>query len=87
MTDKQRMYLDLRRHGYSLEEIATMTRRSVNTVRATLAKATVKGCMAPENCRGCALKVDCEAVSKLVSSGPRHKVYHRREPGGGRYSY
>lgn len=87
MTDKQIMYFDLLRHGYSLEEIAHMTRRSVNTVRATLAKAADKDCMSPENCRGCALMVDCECIKQLVASAPRRKVYHRREPGGGRYSY
>lgn len=84
MTDKQKMYLDLRRHGYSLEEIANMTRRSVNTVRATLTKAVNKGCTSPENCRGCILRADCEGLKWSVAS---HKVYRRREPGRGRYSY
>lgn len=84
MTDKQRMYLDLRRHGYSLEEIADMTRRSVNTVRATLAKAAAKGCMTPENCQSCALRADCEDIGRAVSG---HKAYHRTEPSRGRYSY
>lgn len=87
MTDKQRMYLDLRRHGYSLEEIADMTRRSVNTVRATLAKAAAKDCMTPENCRSCALKADCEGTKRLVASAPRHKTCRRMEPSRGRYSY
>lgn len=61
MTDKQKLYFDLLWHGYSLEEIADMTRRSVNSIRATLEGAEAKDC--------------------------GHKVYHRREPGGGRYSY
>lgn len=61
MTDKQRMYSDLLLHGYSLEEIAYMTRRTVSSIRATLGMDEVKDC--------------------------GRKVYHRREPGGGRYSY
>ena len=44
MTDKQRMYFDLLRHGYSLEEIAYMTRRTVNSIRATLGRDGEKGC-------------------------------------------
>lgn len=61
MTDKQRMYIDLLWHGYSLEEIAYMTRRTVSSIRATLGRDEEKDC--------------------------GRKVYHRREPGGGRYSY
>lgn len=61
MTDKQRMYFDLLLHGYSLEEIACMTRRTVNSIRTALEGTEAKDC--------------------------GHKVYRRREPGGGRYSY
>lgn len=61
MTDKRRMYIDLLWHGYSLEEIAYMTRRTAGDIRAALGRSEVKSC--------------------------GHKVYRRREPGGGRYSY
>lgn len=84
MTDRQRMYLDLRRHGYTLEEIAYMTDRSVNTVRATLEKAAAKDCMSPGNCRVCALKKDCEGIRRTITGS---EVFRRREPSGGRYSY
>lgn len=87
MTNKQKMYLDLCREGYSVEEIADMTRRPVYAVRETLAKAVSKDCMTPENCQICAFEPDCKAIKRLIASASGHKVYRRMEPVRGRYSY
>lgn len=81
MTARQMVYLNLAKQGYSVEEIASITHRTTNTVRETLRMAVEKSCKSPENCADCLIKADCDALpyTPLRHSKPRERR--------GRYSY
>lgn len=93
MTDKQRMYLELCKAGYSLEEISSMTGKTASTILRTLINAVQPSCRGSDRCRTCLLKSACEinfsSVMKLKAPGGRRRpiASSGERVQKGRYSY
>ena len=80
MTNKD-VLMDLCRAGYTLQEIAAMTHRSVRNTWDTLQRMVEESCRGSDQCPKCSVQTACEAdracvmALKPIATRPRRGRY------------